>query len=76
MNAGGKHICDGCGTDVGNGAVTVCATISTLNPRNPTEPVVLHLCRKPRKGAPRGCEGLRLGPAALANFYDTRTTST
>lgn len=70
----GTTRCDKCGRDCENGAVTVCATISTLNPKDPDEPVVLHLCRHPRDGAPRGCEGLTLGPATLANFHETRTS--
>lgn len=73
----GKYRCDGMcespGVDVENAGVQTCAIISDLDPDDPTRPRVLHLCREPRQGAPRGCVGLSLGPGTLKNYYETRT---
>lgn len=68
----GTYHCDKCGADVGNGGVSEAAVVSTVDADDPTQPRVFHLCREPRDGAPRGCEGNVLGPSALANYYETR----
>lgn len=72
LRADGSYRCDRCGTDVDNGSVQAAAVVSTLDPDEPARPLVLHLCREPRDGAPHGCVGNVLGPGALANFYETR----
>lgn len=64
--------CDRCGADVGNASVLVCAVISTLDPGDSQRPVVWHLCRAPREGAPHGCVGNVLGAGTLANWTETR----
>lgn len=64
--------CDRCGRAVGNGGVQESARITTLNPDDPTEVWNLNLCREPRPGAPRGCEGNVLGPSALVDFDKTK----
>lgn len=71
----GGYRCDKCGADVGNGGVQTCAVISTVQRDDPVRPVVYHLCREPRDGAPYGCEGQTFGPATLANYAETRTTA-
>lgn len=64
-------VCDRCGVSVGNAGVDRAAIISDLDPGG--ELLVLHLCRAPRDGAPRGCVGNVLGEGTLAHYYETRT---
>lgn len=68
----GSYRCDKCGADVVNGGVREAAIISDLDPDTAGEVRVLHLCREPRDGAPSGCAGNVLGPAALANYIETK----
>lgn len=64
----GAYRCDRCGADVGNAGVYMCAVISDIEPENPAQPRVLHLCRAARDGAPAGCVGNVLGPGTLADL--------
>lgn len=68
----GTYRCDSCGIDVGNGGVLMAAVVSDLDPDVPGTVRVLHLCRAPREGAPHGCAGNALSPAALADYHETR----
>jgi hypothetical protein len=74
----GAYRCDRCGTDVGNGAVTEAAVISDLQLVEDLDvharPRTLHLCRKPRRGAPHGCAGYVLGPRVLAAYPTSKET--
>lgn len=74
LRADGTYRCDRCGVGVGNGDVQTAAKIITMDPDRPGEPLILHLCREPRDGAPRGCEGNILGPQTLADHTATRGT--
>lgn len=69
----GSHRCDRCDRGVGNGDVQTAAKIVTMHPDRPGELLTLHLCREPRQGAPRGCEGNVLGPATLAAWPESRS---
>lgn len=69
----GTYRCDRCGADVGNAGVYMCAVISDIEPGNPNQPRVLHLCRQPRDGAPNGCARHVLGPGTLANLTETES---
>lgn len=75
----GSYRCDRCDADVGNGAVTEAAVIADLDlvddPDVHARPRTLHLCRKPRKGAPHGCAGHVLGPRSLAAYTATKETT-
>lgn len=70
--------CDGTcpegGVIFNNGGVAEATVIVTVDRENPTEPVTLHLCRVPRKGAPHGCEGHVLSAKKLRNHYETRSS--
>lgn len=66
----GAYRCDRCGLDVVNGGIYEAATISDLHPDDNNIPRVLHLCRAPREGAPRGCVGNVLGPETLAHWTE------
>ena len=70
LRSDGTYRCDRCGRDVGNGDVQTAAKIITLHTDRPVEPLILHLCREPRDGAPHGCEGNVLGPATLADWTE------
>lgn len=65
----GTYRCDRCGVDVGNAAVTECAIVTDLEVGAHRQ---WHLCREPVKGAPHGCAGHVLGPAALADYLTSR----
>lgn len=73
LRTDGTYRCDRCGADVGNAGVQQAAKITTLDPADPTRLIYLDLCRQPRDGAPRGCEGNVLGPATLADWTETRS---
>lgn len=68
----GTYRCDRCGVDVGNGGIEHAAKVVDLDPDDPTRLRDLHLCRAPRKGAPRGCVGAVLGPGTLADWTENR----
>lgn len=74
LRSDGTYRCDGCGTDVGNGGVQKAAVVADLDPDDPARLRNLHLCRKPRKGAPHGCARKVLGPGTLADWTATRGT--
>lgn len=42
----GKHVCDRCGADIGNGAITECVIVSDLDPDIPGGVRILHFCRE------------------------------
>lgn len=74
----GSYCCDRCGTDVGNAGVQEAASISDLDPADPTRIRQLHLCLdRPDPAAPgktiQGCRGRVLTRKALANYHETRT---
>lgn len=71
LRADGRYRCDRCGADVGNASVQMCAVVSDLHPDDLARPRVLHLCRKPREGAPHGCAGNVLGRGTLADLTKT-----
>lgn len=66
----GTNRCDRCGVDVGTGGVDACAVISIYDEATGGV-TVLHLCREPRDGYPRGCTGKVLGPGTLADYTQT-----
>lgn len=68
LRSDGTYRCDRCGADVGNASVQACAVVSDLDPHDPARPRVLHLCRKPQKGAPHGCARNVLGTGTLADL--------
>lgn len=69
----GSYRCDSCGTDVGNGGVRQADIVSSLDPQDENEPVVLHLCRAPRDGYPHGCARHFIGAAATADYTQSRS---
>lgn len=71
LRSDGTHRCDKNGELLENGGVHEATVISQLDP-DTGQPRVMHLCTAPRRGAPRGCTGLVLGPAAFADYYETR----
>lgn len=73
LRGDGSYRCDRCGADVGNGGVREAAIVSDLHPDVDGEVLVRHLCRAARDGAPNGCAGLHVGPATLADYYESRT---
>lgn len=68
----GTYRCDRCDTDVGNAAVTECAIATTLT--GGLDHLVLHLCRRPRKGAPHGCAAHVLTAKTLAAYHSKDET--
>ncbi len=64
IQADGTHRCDGCGADVGNGAITLAAL--TADYTSAGEVVNYEWCRQAREGHPRGCAGTLLAGAAVA----------
>lgn len=72
LRSDGTNRCDKCGVDVGSGGVDTGAVVSVYDADAGTV-LVLHLCREPRDGFPRGCTGKVLGPGTLADYTSTRS---
>lgn len=74
----GRYRCDRCGTGVGNGGVQEAASITDLDPQDPTRVRQLHLCLdRPDPDRPgktiQGCRDRVLTKKALRNHHETRT---
>lgn len=74
MTPNGKHVCDRCGTDVGNGGVSEAVVVGDLDPDQRGHVCNLHFCRDRTVDgkAVRGCEHKILSPANLKHYTDTR----
>ena len=72
LRSDGSYRCDRCGAKLENGGVHEAAIVSDLDLEQPGTVRVLHLCRAPRVGAPRGCVGNVLGTAALTDYNEAR----
>lgn len=77
----GRHVCDRCGTDVGNGGVAQAVVVSDLDPNRPGMIRNLHYCRDRVEEAPdgartsvQGCGRELLSPEMLA-AYNARQES-
>lgn len=70
----GTYRCDRSGHDVGNAAVTQCASVSTILTEADGTPrvQVFHFCRVPNPGAPDGCADHVLVPSNLADYLAAR----
>lgn len=69
MLKNGKHVCDRCGEDVGNGGVMQCIVVSQLDPHNPGMVRNLHFCLdtvdESGTVTRKGCERKILSPANI-----------
>lgn len=75
LRSDGKYRCDRCGSDVGNAAVTECATVSDIDMGGEVPvPRLLHFCREPNEGAPEGCAEHLLVPSNIADYLASRET--
>lgn len=74
MNREGKHLCDGCGWDVENGGVLMCAIVSDLDPYNEGRIRNLEFCRDHEDGGRlvKGCVHKLLRPSILKNYEGSR----
>lgn len=74
IKANGKHECDRCGTDVGNGGVLQCVVVSDLDPDDPGMVRNLHFCRDRDEGGKlvKGCARKVLSPANLKHYEEAR----
>lgn len=74
----GKYHCDKCGLDVGNGLAQKATKVVGRHPDSPFTLRQRDYCVEPRTGAPFGCTGLLIGPAAEADltaYNETRNTA-
>lgn len=71
MTPGGRHECDCCGTDLGNGGLPVALIVSDLDPDTPGMVRNLHYCRDRDEGEGRarrrikGCARKLIHPATM-----------
>lgn len=74
IRSDGKHRCDGCGWDVGNGGVRQCAIVSDLDPDNEGHVRNLEFCRDREDGGKmvKGCSRKLLRPSILTNYEESR----
>ena len=72
----GSYECDRCGWVVGNGAVTECSIVSTLDPANPTMVLNLHFCRDHEDGGKmvKGCTSKVLTSRNVQHYEETHDT--
>ncbi len=68
----GDYECDRCGGLLENASVLECAVVSDIELVQDEEvhavPRVLHFCRVPNEGAPKGCAAHVLSPSNLAAY--------
>jgi len=73
MTPDGKHQCDRCGTDLGNGGVVTSAVVGDLDPDNPGMVRNLNFCRDhpdAEGNTVRGCVHRVLGPSNLKAYIE------
>lgn len=66
----GSYRCDKCGAHLENGRAEVCTRVVGRHPDNPLQLRQLEYCVEPRDGAPFGCTGSIIGPAALTHYEE------
>lgn len=67
MLPGGAHVCDRCGTDVGNGATDGCIVVSTID-RDTGTPKIFHFCDEPDND--ECCAKYVLSESNLADYLE------
>jgi hypothetical protein len=77
-----EYECDGCGTDLGNGGVTVCSILSLMDPDNEGAILNLHYCysREETKGKQtqqvKGCTDKIWSKTVTRHLRERRAEST
>lgn len=73
----GKHRCDSCGQDVGNGGVRECAIVSDLDPDREGHIRNLEFCRDREDGGKlvKGCSRKLLRPSILNDYEESRVSA-
>ncbi|TKJ25212.1 hypothetical protein [Blastococcus sp. CCUG 61487] len=70
----GHYHCDKCGLDLGNGRAQIATKVAGRHPDEPLRQRQLDFCVEERPGAPFGCTGLIIGPAAVADLTTYQET--
>lgn len=69
-----RYHCDKCGRDLGNGSAQQATKVYGRDPDDMFALRQLDLCIAEREGAPFGCTGNTIGPAAIADYNEWKGT--